>query len=744
MHRLSFSRCPRYMPAPLGERGGTPPITGGGGTPWLAEPQEVVGINSDMANKTNKKKREERRDRFSQHRNALLEGDAVKSGCESGSEVEERGQTTGPRIISAETLTPTSTITLPRVSLVDIGRGRTEALMPASFAGACGGREKDAGKRTASVAMEGEVAMETEPGEGTSGGVRPPSPTGGLFSVDLPPSKRRGPPTTGEYTGLANAKQQLLDAEERELSLAMEHAFVEEETLRKELEDFSGKLAEADLDDGGKARRAVLLKKMEAGAETAMKVATTSGSLKGTYIKSLKGLAEDIKMAAKELGAMTASEELARVERDNRNLREEVSRLRAGIEEIKRSLLGCPVSPKLGSGTAVEGERDRPKEGKPSRGKESWATLARGEEQAPRPSPAGEMCPPGLDWTGELAAMIMRQVGDLVGARFGAIESRLLPPDPPFRPASLTAAAKTGEAPTTAPPQVAATKKKKKGKAEKAPPPPPLLTNVGGKKGGQRPLPLPVETAASARRPPAVDPAMERANLGGEGRDLLFTEVVRRGKKKIAAPPLAGKLAAASTAGGGKPRAKPAQGKASPSSRKGDRAASSNKAGKKKKGGNKTRAAAVVLTVPPEREETLTYAEVMRAARSKVDLKALDIDHLRVKKAMTGGLILEVPGQETAQRADKLAERLSVALAQQGVKISRPVTRAELRVAGLDDSVSAEEVAAAIAEAGDCSSAEVQMGAIRPAAGGLRGAWARAPRAAAIKAAKPGGLGWGG
>jgi hypothetical protein len=63
----------------------------------------------------------------------------------------------------------------------------------------------------------------------------------------------------------------------------------------------------------------------------------------------------------------------------------------------------------------------------------------------------------------------------------------------------------------------------------------------------------------------------------------------------------------------------------------------------------------------------------MKRARRSVDLQSLGIDALRPKRAVTGGLLLEVLGQESGPKADRLAERLREALGEAGVTVARPV-----------------------------------------------------------------------
>jgi len=54
---------------------------------------------------------------------------------------------------------------------------------------------------------------------------------------------------------------------------------------------------------------------------------------------------------------------------------------------------------------------------------------------------------------------------------------------------------------------------------------------------------------------------------------------------------------------------------------------------------------------------------VLTLAREKVPLGPLGITALRIKISQSGGRVLEVPGENSAARADKLAEKLWLALA---------------------------------------------------------------------------------
>lgn len=82
----------------------------------------------------------------------------------------------------------------------------------------------------------------------------------------------------------------------------------------------------------------------------------------------------------------------------------------------------------------------------------------------------------------------------------------------------------------------------------------------------------------------------------------------------------------------------------------------------------------------PEGEQ----AAFMREARTKIDLASLGIGVLKARKGLSGALVLEVPGAESAARAetDALATRLRQLAAEkgQGYRVQRPVRMAGLRI----------------------------------------------------------------
>lgn len=98
------------------------------------------------------------------------------------------------------------------------------------------------------------------------------------------------------------------------------------------------------------------------------------------------------------------------------------------------------------------------------------------------------------------------------------------------------------------------------------------------------------------------------------------------------------------------------------------------------------------------------YVDILKEAKSKVNLQQLGIEDTRIRRAITGGIIIEIPGDQGSQKADTLTNSLrTVFTAAEDVTISRPTKRAELRISGIDDSTTPADVQAIVAELGHCS-----------------------------------------
>lgn len=141
------------------------------------------------------------------------------------------------------------------------------------------------------------------------------------------------------------------------------------------------------------------------------------------------------------------------------------------------------------------------------------------------------------------------------------------------------------------------------------------------------------------------------------------------------------------------------------------------------------RCTAVMLTILEG--SRVTYDEAMSRVRREIELSDLGIVEVRPRRAVTGALIFEIAGDEGGRKASLLAERMADVLRGIPVRISVPQKTAEMRVTGLDDSVTLDEVVAAVAEAGGCRTDEVTVGELHRAPRGLTSVWLRCPLKAA-------------
>ncbi|TGZ32501.1 hypothetical protein DBV15_12905, partial [Temnothorax longispinosus] len=140
---------------------------------------------------------------------------------------------------------------------------------------------------------------------------------------------------------------------------------------------------------------------------------------------------------------------------------------------------------------------------------------------------------------------------------------------------------------------------------------------------------------------------------------------------------------------------------------------------------------AAVYVMVPERGG-VTYAEALRSARERTSLANLGVSEVRSRRAITGSLIMEIPGKSSDEKANRLAALMRDALADKGVRAARPSKRAEMRVGGLDDSATPGE--AAIAEVGGCAVGDIKIGEILMFPNGMGIVWAQCPVALAAVA----------
>jgi len=133
--------------------------------------------------------------------------------------------------------------------------------------------------------------------------------------------------------------------------------------------------------------------------------------------------------------------------------------------------------------------------------------------------------------------------------------------------------------------------------------------------------------------------------------------------------------------------------------------------------------------------EPLSYADVIRVAKEKVNLRELGITNPSTRPAANGSYLIEIAGPDGPNRADTLASRLREAIGDIAV-VSRPVVKADLRISGFDVSVINDEIITSITKNGDCLTSDVRVGSFRPMRNGLMMTWVQCPLSAAIKVSK--------
>lgn len=68
----------------------------------------------------------------------------------------------------------------------------------------------------------------------------------------------------------------------------------------------------------------------------------------------------------------------------------------------------------------------------------------------------------------------------------------------------------------------------------------------------------------------------------------------------------------------------------------------------------------------------LSYAEILSKAKEEISLDELGIPEKRMRRAFTGGLIIEIPGEEATKRVNFLAEHLKKVFKEQDIRIQKP------------------------------------------------------------------------
>ncbi|XP_045449382.1 uncharacterized protein LOC123657946 [Melitaea cinxia] len=244
---------------------------------------------------------------------------------------------------------------------------------------------------------------------------------------------------------------------------------------------------------------------------------------------------------------------------------------------------------------------------------------------------------------------------------------------------------------------------------ERLPPAPSVRPQLGAG-GPRRP-----ETAATTSAAPSTVAREETwATVVKRGKGK------RKGKGKSSAPPstpvVEGRTAAPAVKPTGKPAAASSARPAAKPTKQSGRPAT--KATVKAKFKAPKTAAVVVQLQPAAVEKGQTYDSIFRSAEDTVKLEELGIERILFRHTATGARMLEIPGSDKEEKADRLASRLREALSDVATVV-RPVKTAQVRISGLDDTATPERVAAAVAKATSSDVGTVRVGAIRSGFGGM-------------------------
>jgi len=117
-------------------------------------------------------------------------------------------------------------------------------------------------------------------------------------------------------------------------------------------------------------------------------------------------------------------------------------------------------------------------------------------------------------------------------------------------------------------------------------------------------------------------------------------------------------------------------------------------------------------------------------------MEDLQIEAPKIRKGLNGATIIEISGPECNNKAQKLADKLQEILQEDKATITTPTIKGELRLVGLDESISKEEIKWAIEEEGGCDKNGIRIGEIKRTRRGMGVVWVRCPLKAAIAISK--------
>lgn len=315
----------------------------------------------------------------------------------------------------------------------------------------------------------------------------------------------------------------------------------------------------------------------------------------------------------------------------------------------------------------------------------AWKQEAERRAKPPPLAPTPQVESFSPQWQEVLAAAVEKiehslrsTMVSVIDARFEGLEGRLLP-ERTLRPPLASDSGSTAG-------QSAPNPKKRKGPNASVPTVSRILGSVASASSASQ------VNCAPAASPLGLDWASLPAELAGPGGVVsgeAWSVVARRPKKVKSAPQA------------------PAQPVAPTQTRK----APVDKASPKLP--TKPRTAGIIMTLQPEAvARGIDYTGALLTAREVIGPAVLGIDGLKLRKTVTGARIFEIPGADGQEKAAALEMQLKLALADVAV-VSRPVKKVDIRIVDLDETVSKQDVLAAVSGKTGCPPEQIRMGEVR-------------------------------
>lgn len=130
-----------------------------------------------------------------------------------------------------------------------------------------------------------------------------------------------------------------------------------------------------------------------------------------------------------------------------------------------------------------------------------------------------------------------------------------------------------------------------------------------------------------------------------------------------------------------------------------------------------------------------SYADALKRVRTNISLKDLNIQAPRIRKGISGTTIIEISGPDNTEKADLLAAEMQKMLLGEAL-VSRPDIKGEIKLSGLDESITADEVRNAVAVEGSCKLEEIKVGKIGRTRSGDGIVWVQCPKSSAVALAE--------